>query len=274
MEQQNTRDVQKLMNAFNKVKEEYCRYLTVFNYFDPNSLGTVSEVLLAKLLNGVEGIKATHTGGSQGLTDLVVDGHSISLKTTDGKIHIGLGSDKNLIDTAELQKVLEYIEHNREIFKSTTIRELEDKIADSIKLIIAARIEATIKKLVGESGEEFFVWIEKIYDNKKILSNIVIHIVKFNRKQLQEVFSNAKIHTTPKAWGIVGANNEMIIKSDISGKILNVTGTFIKQYSEDTSIKITLEKAEDLEHKKLQESISRELFTSLGNIYRQCISGE
>jgi hypothetical protein len=274
MEQQSTRDVQKLVNAFNEVKEEYCRYLTVFNYFDPNSLGTISEVLLAKLLNNVEGIKATHTGGSQGLTDLVVDGHSISLKTTDGKIHIGLGSDKNLIDTAELQKVLQYIKHNQEIFKSNTIKELEDVIADSIKLIIAARIEATIKKLVGESGEEFFVWIEKIYDNKKILSDIVIHIVKFNREQLQQVFNNAKIHATPKAWGIVGANSEMVVKSDISGKILNVTGTFIKQYSQDTNIKITLEKSEDLEHGELQESITRELFISLDNIYRQCISGE
>ena len=54
--------IKKIENAADK----YARYLTVFHYFAPDSLGTISEILLSKLLGG------THTGGSQGLTDLRV----------------------------------------------------------------------------------------------------------------------------------------------------------------------------------------------------------
>ena len=73
-----------------ELKERYSKYLSVFYYFAPNALGEISEILLAKLLGG------SHTGASQGLEDLNVDGISISLKTTAGGKNINLGSYKNL----------------------------------------------------------------------------------------------------------------------------------------------------------------------------------
>ena len=90
-------DVTYLREAFNSIKEDYAKYLKVFMLFDPNSLGTISEVLLTKLLAS-KGIETQHTGGAQGLTDLVVNGHNISLKTTAGDTKIGLGTEKEVTD--------------------------------------------------------------------------------------------------------------------------------------------------------------------------------
>ena len=87
-------DLEKMLKAFSAIKDPYSRYLSVFNYFDPYSLGTISEVLLTKLLNTVEGVEADHVGGGQGLADLKINGKPVSLKTTDSKKPIGLGSDE------------------------------------------------------------------------------------------------------------------------------------------------------------------------------------
>jgi hypothetical protein len=60
-------DIDSLLKAFNQVKNQYSRYLSVFYYFDPNSLGTISEVLLAKLLAKVPGVTTSPTFAKIGL---------------------------------------------------------------------------------------------------------------------------------------------------------------------------------------------------------------
>ena len=56
-------DVAYLRRAFSSIKDDYAKYLKVFMLFDPNSLGTVSEVLLTKLL-AEKDIETKHTGGA------------------------------------------------------------------------------------------------------------------------------------------------------------------------------------------------------------------
>jgi len=56
-----------LRNAMGNIKKKYSEYLSVLHLFDPNSLGTLSEVLFAELLSKQKGIEASHTGAGQGL---------------------------------------------------------------------------------------------------------------------------------------------------------------------------------------------------------------
>src|SRR6056300_1233514 len=100
------KEVNMLINAIKSIKDDYVKYLTVFSYFDNNSLGTISEVLLTKLLNKA-GISATHTGASGALADLYINGKPVSLKTTSGEKAIGLGNDEVKSTTITSKQVLQ-----------------------------------------------------------------------------------------------------------------------------------------------------------------------
>ena len=40
-----------LVDLFRRIAPKYAKYLTILNFFDPYSLGTISEVILTKLLS-------------------------------------------------------------------------------------------------------------------------------------------------------------------------------------------------------------------------------
>ena len=100
-------DIKILIKAIRDVSEQYARYLKIFNLFDPNSLGTISEVLLAQLISK-QGGNAIRVGGSQGLTDVIVNDKRISLKTTAASAPINLGSDLRLSNIQNINTVLAY----------------------------------------------------------------------------------------------------------------------------------------------------------------------
>ena len=250
-------DVRTLINAFDQIKEPYSRYLSVFNYFDPNSLGTISEVLLTKLVNTVDGVTADHVGGGQGLADLIINGHPISLKTTTGAVHIGLGSDEqntNPADAKELLKHLNVLYSNNPEYKDYTIRQLQSVVEPRVYELIYNRLISIAKKLSGDENKEFFVWVEKLF-TKGILSKIIIHVVKYDYNKVLELFVNNVIVTTSKAWGLRDKDsNKSIVASDTSGKLLNITPYFVRQSSKDQTITIDLitnirTKPEDIKEK-------------------------
>ena len=73
-------DITNLKIAFETIAPTYSKYLKIFSMFDPNSLGTISEVLLSTLLNQQPDIVSVHTGGAQTLDDLRVNNRKISFK--------------------------------------------------------------------------------------------------------------------------------------------------------------------------------------------------
>lgn len=264
-------DVQTLKSAFEKIKVPYSRYLSIFNYFDPNSLGTVSEVLLTKLLNTVDGVEAQHVGGSQGLADIVINGHHVSLKTTAKGIHIGLGSDKLSIPSTDSRKIVETLStiYKQDItLQDLPIRELKERIPSDAFNTIYSRLDAIARKLSGPANKEFFVWVEKVYKDK-LLTQLVIHTVKYDYSKVMAAFLNGKLNVTKKAWGVKDENNNAIIKADLSGKVLNITPEFVYKSSKDREIQIDLAVPVTHSKEEIEKQVSNKFFTALDTIYSE-----
>jgi hypothetical protein len=264
-------DVLKLQKIFESISIDYGRYLSVFSIFDPNSLGTISEVLLTKLLQN-KGIDTIHTGAKQGLTDLIVNGHKISLKTTDSTNKIGLGSSSEETDDAAAQKISTLLRKNN--INEVPVESLQGKIPDEDYKLIINRLDAIASKLTGEGNEEFFVWVEKV-KKEEIISELKIHIIKYDKVKTMNTFIKNLIYTTPLSWGIkhaVGGN--YIIQSDLKSKLLNIHPDFVRRSSVITNpINIILQKSE-LPKIDLEKIISSKLFKSLDSIYSDIFGSE
>jgi hypothetical protein len=266
-----SKDIDSLLKAFNQVKDSYSRYLSVFYYFDPNSLGTISEVLLAKLLAKVPGVTTSHVGGGQGLADIIVNGHKISLKTTASNRAIGLGSDEvnvNAEDSKEIVRNLISILKNNPELKNVTLKELKSQIPTDIANKIDARIQSIAKKLSGEQNEEFFVWVEKISDKNKILNRLVIHVLKYDYNKIIEEFNNSILTITPKAWGLKNQEGKIIVIADTSGKLLNISPDFVRDSSKDgKTIPIDLDIKIDKSPEQIRTEIPDQFFSALDSVY-------
>ena len=260
-----------LRSAFENIKVPYSKYLSIFNYFDPNSLGTISEVLLTKLLNTVDNIQAQHVGGAQGLADIIINGHHISLKTTAKGKPIGLGSDEVNIspsDSKEVVSTLNALYKQDPTLKNLSISELQGKIPDETYNNINKRLSSIARKIAGELNKEVFVWIEKIY-KQKLLTGIVIHVVKYDLNKALNTFLQSKISVTEKAWGVVDAAGKAIIGADTSGKHLNITPEFVYSSSRGTNIPIDLEVNLKYSSEEVQQKVSDKVFKALNTIYSE-----
>jgi len=264
-------DINNLLKAFNQIKDPYSRYLSVFYYFDPNSLGTISEVLLAKLLAKIPGVSTSHVGGGQGLADIIVNGHKISLKTTASDKAIGLGSDEvniNAEDSKEIVRNLTLIFNNNPELKNVTLKELKSQISTDVANKIDARIQSIARKLSGEQNEEFFVWVEKISDKNKILNKLVIHVLKYDYNKIIEEFDNSILTLTPKAWGLKSQGGKMIVVADTSGKLLNVDPNFVRNSSKDgKTIPIDLDIKINKTPEQIRTEVPDQFFSALDSVY-------
>lgn len=265
-------DVNYLRKAFSSIKDDYAKYLKVFMLFDPNSLGTVSEVLLTKLL-AKKGIETKHTGGAQGLTDLVVNGHNISLKTTSGDTKIGLGSEKEVMDSKAVQLANYFKEHPE--LSSMTVGELatSEKAKEYYPDIIA-RIDAVAKKLAGPGNDEFFVWVEKTVDKKTgLLQRITIHTLKYDYSEIIDTFKKGRIIPTKglgskSGWNLVDAEGNPLIVADIKSKYLNISPTFIRRSTGDNTVSVDFPTIEQ-NKAGISKLVSKGMFAALDNIYAQ-----
>jgi hypothetical protein len=263
-------DLEKMLKAFSAIKDPYSRYLSVFNYFDPYSLGTISEVLLTKLLNTVEGVEADHVGGGQGLADLKINGKPVSLKTTDSKKPIGLGSDEVNTNPADAKfvasEMTKLIKDNPSL-KDLTIKELKDKIPSETYNKILARINSIVNKLSGPDNEEYFVWVEKV-SNKGFLESIVIHIEKYDKTKTLNTFLDSKFYGTEKAWGLLDDKNKIIVQADSTGKLLNIKPEFVKKSTNEKNIKVDLSSEIKTKPEDIKEKVPEEFFKALDIIHK------
>jgi uncharacterized protein related to proFAR isomerase len=263
-------DIQKLKEIFEKISKEYGKYLSVFNLFDPNALGTISEVLLAKLISK-EGVKVEHVGGQQGLTDLIINGHRISLKTSGSENKIKLGSSTEATDDSASKEIASILKNNN--ITNTQIKDLESVLSKEQYNTIIKRLEAIAKKLTGEGNEEFFIWVEKINDKSTgIIKSLNIHIIKYDYEKVMDTFKNGYISSTEKSgWGITDKNGKSIVAADLGNRSLNVTPYFINNSSNDSVISVDL-KTSKLPKQDLSSLASDKMFKSLDTIYNDIFS--
>jgi hypothetical protein len=260
-----------------ELKQRYSKYLTVFYYFSPNALGEISEILLAKLLGG------KHTGASQGLEDLNVDGASISLKTTASDKSINLGSQNNLSPRDSTLKKLTGIQSELNnmtvgqiISKYSKIDGYEDMIDD-----IEKRIDAIAIKLAGPNNNEYFVWVEK-KSKGGVLTGLRIHTQKFNKTDVTNFLMNSNIGVTSKGWSLK-RDGKVYVTADNTGKYLNINPVFVR--SENDAVTVELVNLSNISNKtpkpsdtgdklsdRLKVAASDTFFSMLDNIYDKFIS--
>jgi hypothetical protein len=112
------------------------------------------------------------------------------------------------------------------------------------------------------------VWIEKIY-KQKLLTGIVIHVVKYDLNKALNTFLQSKISVTEKAWGVVDAAGKAIISADTSGKHLNITPEFVYSSSRGTNTAIDLEVNLKYSSEEVQQKVSDKVFKALNTIYSE-----
>lgn len=273
-------DLDKLKSKLesDELKDKYSKYLTVFYYFSPNSLGEISEILLANLLGGM------HTGGKQGLSDLEVGGTPISLKTTDSKKAINLGSHENLIPDSSTIKNLKKLQDLGNV--DMTVSNLEklfkgDPIYGTAIQDIETRIEAIAKKLAGSDNKEYFVWVEK-KSKDKVLTDLIIHTKKYDLNTVINQFKQLQVNVSRSGWNLSN-DNGVVVGADSGGKYLNVMPGFVRSDSQNpTLINLvpiksilgtpTADSTADAMISKIQGSASKTFFDALDSIYNNFIS--
>ena len=267
-----------LKNAMENIKVKYSQYLSVLHLFDPNSLGTLSEVLFAELLSKQEGIDASHTGAGQGLADIRVNDVGISIKTTGSKNAIGLGSDEKKVQTKDNENIVQQLKNISNNPDNLTSRELIDKFnnmpnEDEKKAgkQIEERIKAIVNKLAGPDNQEVFLWAEKVISNKS-LSEIVLHVTKFDSKKVMQELMNAVPKVTDsgkgKTWGLLSFPERVWIVQGNNPKNLNVMPAFVRKATKETEIRIPV-KTPTVERFQAKDLVNKRMFNALDRIYAE-----
>ena len=267
----NKSEIDKMLKAIDKIKEPYVRYLSVFAYFDNNSLGTISEVLLTKLLQKT-GVQASHTGASGGLADLYINGKPVSLKTTVGVTKIGLGNDQARLNATDIDSVVKVL-RTLDPESYTSILDLKDKIEPNLYQVLENRVDSIAEKLAGPENKEYFVWVEKIFDNKtKVLTDFKIHVAKYDLNKVKKEMMNMKPYASSNSWGLkdpeLGGKNA--VTADAGSKYLNVEPNFVRKTTAKTARSIKLVQPEDiegLERNVISQNITDALFDKLDDLY-------
>lgn len=264
-------ELSSMIKAIDKIKEPYVRYLSVFAYFDNNSLGTISEVILTKLLQRA-GVKASHTGASGGLADLYINGKPVSLKTTLGTTKIGLGNDQARINATDIDSVVKILQE-LDPDSYSSILDLKNKIKPNLYKVLVNRVDAIAEKLAGPENKEFFVWVEKIFDSKtKILKGFKIHVAKYDLNAVKKEMMSMKPYASSDSWGLkdpeLGGRNA--VTADAGSKYLNVEPNFVRKTTAKTAIPIELVQPgelEGLDKNVISQNITDALFNKLDDLY-------
>ena len=204
------------------LRTEYTKLLTIFNAFDPNSVGTISEILLTKAINKYAksaDIEAKHTGASGGLSDLklIVSGKEIgiSLKTT-GNNSINLGSDTGNAKSPNLDQLKKY--------QGRTITDIKDSGDDELYKTCSGRVKAIAIKLSGDTDNELFLWVNKFKPKSgTIISGVQFNVVKFKQRPIIDYLENeCTINVAGKGWGLFIGQQPVIATTSFEHKYLNI----------------------------------------------------
>jgi hypothetical protein len=271
---------ERLVDLFRRIAPKYAKYLTILNFFDPYSLGTISEVILTKLLRD-EGVEAENVGGSQGVTDIKIGGSNISLKTTKSGTAIGLGSDSANVSGQDIKDVADFMNSNNFahlLETGLTLGEIlstkeQPQGSDPEGMVRAmkgleTRIESIIDKISGKENPEEFVWVEKVYD-KDHLIQIIVHVARYERTLVRDEFYSLLPYATGKSWGLEDESGKKMVQADSSGKKLNINPSFVKRtVSEDKRIPIDIP-VKDMKIDDPKDYVSERMFDALDAMYRE-----
>ena len=270
-----------LVSLFRRIAPKYAKYLTILNFFDPYSLGTISEVILTKLLRD-EGVEAENVGGSQGVTDIKIGGSNISLKTTKSGTPIGLGSDTANVTGQDIRDVADFMNSDNfaHLLESgLTLGEIlttrlqtqgpDQEGMDRAMEGLETRIESIIDKISGKENPEEFIWIEKVYD-KDHLIQIIVHVARYDRTLVRDEFYNLIPYATKgKSWGLKDESDKVMVQADSSAKKLNINPAFVKKtVSEDKIIPIDIP-VKDMKIDDPKDYVSKRMFDALDAMYRE-----
>ena len=271
---------ERLVDLFRRIAPKYAKYLTILNFFDPYSLGTISEVILTKLLRD-EGVEAENVGGSQGVTDIKIGGSNISLKTTKSGTPIGLGSDTANVTGQDIRDVADFMNSANfahllesgltlgEILTTRLQTQGPDKEGmDKAMEGLETRIESIIDKISGKENPEEFVWVEKVYD-KDHLIQIIVHVARYDRTLVRDEFYKLYPYATGKSWGLEDETGTKMVQADSTAKKLNINPAFVKEtVSEDKWIPIDIP-VKDMKIDDPKDYISERMFDALDAMYRE-----
>jgi hypothetical protein len=243
-------DLKQLQSTIKNIAPTYAKYLKIFNLFDPNSLGTISEVLLAKLINQAGG-QGERIGASQGLTDVIINGKPITLKTTNQVRPIMLGTDLKYTDTRLANQLVNFFnQKENKKYLSLKIKDLLNELPNtsnpetSTEMLsytseIENRITSIAKKLSGD--DEYFVWAAKEQDKTtKAINSINLYVLDYQTEKVIETLYNGYLYVTDAgAWGVSSEPGQLngkkpprgtvLVQADNQGKFLNITPIFIRQ---------------------------------------------
>jgi len=231
---------------FNEIKDDYGKMLSILYYVDPNSLGTLSEVILTQLIKSVPDTDVNHVGGSNGLSDIQINGKEISVKTTSAGETINLGSHEKLFPKHEDNLILKELkEMYSKQTENITVAEMKKStiLSDKCKDAILRKFQAIKEKLTGPDNNHHLIWIEKNYQKNQILNKINIHILKLDAEKMDEILETSEIQLTDKSWGVI-YNGKQIVRAGSINCSLNVNPNFLKgscKEEEIISIKIPIE---------------------------------
>ena len=271
---------ERLVDLFRRIAPKYAKYLTILNFFDPYSLGTISEVILTKLLRD-EGVEAENVGGSQGVTDIKIGGSNISLKTTKSGTPIGLGSDSTNVSGQDIRDVADFMNSDNfahlletgltlgEILSTRLQSQGSDQEGmDRAMGGLETRIESIIDKISGKENPEEFVWVEKVYD-KDHLIQIIVHVARYDRTLVRDEFYKLYPYATGKSWGLEDETGTKMVQADSTAKKLNINPAFVKEtVSEDKRIPIDIP-VKDMKIDEPKDYVSERMFDALDAMYRE-----
>jgi len=273
--------VEILTSALENIKEEYKRYVAVLHLFDAHALGTMSEAVLAKLLEGQEGIRnVQHVGGGGGLADIVVNETSLSVKTTSSGHSIGLGQDVEILGNVGQVKVSEALTSLNLAGRryGDVLSILRRGGAEGIAESIEGRIDAIGRKLVGRSPDEphVFIWVEKVRSKVGEVSELRIHLRDFNEQEFNNIVESSTIKPTNRGWSLV-KENRVLVGADAIGKILNIRPALMYATGSDPVISkvrtvVTESSADDTIRRKA--TVSSKVLSTLDSLYNELYENE
>lgn len=255
-----------LTKLFKSIKEDYSKYLSIFNYFAPKSLDTVSEVLLAKLVEK-EGKGIVTLESPDSTSNLKVNGEDVVLRTSSDKEVVELGGDSIRTTQEEVNKLVDNLlplfTENPNL-ESFTVGKLVHEVPSSKFNIIDNELKTLARRLTGKEGKESFVWLEKQYSDDQ-LKYIIIHTVRYNYEDVLREFLTSNLRVYSKGWRLV-KNGIQVAVSDKSKTQVLLHPDLVKTTTEDTPITIKINTLDENQG-TVKERISDRFLKSLDKIY-------
>lgn len=257
----------KLETALNTVAADYNKIMAMFYYFDDKSLGTISEKVLASLLEKTGVFKqgtVAQTGGSGGLSDLEIAGQGISLKTTQISSAIGLGSAEGEGGIDQKDKTLPNLTLGKQLGTTRIkISELPTKFKTKGQSVYDA-VDRKVKNISIKLGNDLFLWAGISRDKKtKRLSGFTFYLLDLNGKKVyNQIMKKGYLQlqssgkgSVGKSWNVLDSDGSIFTMGDTGSKYLNVYPSWVLKTFNAAQNKLQSEAKSNVKTKDMETDI-------------------